>query len=73
MTAVLLVGEGREYLREPGERLETDLGYLDVPDDIDDIDDTEATYDSHDNNEHTSTPPPNRELWSRSSSSSSNC
>ncbi|RJT06131.1 methyltransferase domain-containing protein [Halococcus sp. IIIV-5B] len=34
MTAVLLVGEGREYLREPGERLETDLGYLDVPDEI---------------------------------------
>lgn len=34
MTAVLLVGEGREYLREPGERLETDLGVLDVPEDI---------------------------------------
>ena len=34
MTAVLLVGEGREYLREPGERLETDLGYLDVPEEI---------------------------------------
>lgn len=31
MTAVLLVGEGREYLREPGARLETDLGVLDVP------------------------------------------
>lgn len=34
MTAVLLVGEGREYLREPGERLETDLGVLSVPDDV---------------------------------------
>ena len=34
MTAVLLVGEGREYLREPGEVLETDLGVLDVPDDV---------------------------------------
>ncbi|EMA46429.1 tRNA methyltransferase complex GCD14 subunit [Halococcus morrhuae DSM 1307] len=33
MTAVLLVGEGREYLREPGETLETDLGVLDVPTD----------------------------------------
>ncbi|WP_435077221.1 methyltransferase domain-containing protein [Halococcus sp. AFM35] len=34
MTAVLLVGEGREYLREPGARLETDLGVLDVPEDV---------------------------------------
>lgn len=34
MTAVLLVGEGREYLREPGATLETDLGVLDVPDDV---------------------------------------
>ena len=34
MTAFLLVGEGREYLREPGARLETDLGVLDVPDDV---------------------------------------
>jgi tRNA (adenine57-N1/adenine58-N1)-methyltransferase len=33
VTAVLLVGEGREYLREPGETLETDLGVLDVPTD----------------------------------------
>ncbi|EMA51843.1 methyltransferase domain-containing protein [Halococcus thailandensis] len=33
MTAVLLVGEGREYLREPGAKLETDLGVLDVPTD----------------------------------------
>jgi tRNA (adenine57-N1/adenine58-N1)-methyltransferase len=33
VTAVLLVGEGREYLREPGDRLETDLGVLDVPED----------------------------------------
>ena len=33
MTALLLVGEGREYLREPGARLETDLGVLDVPED----------------------------------------
>lgn len=33
MTALLLVGEGREYLREPGDRLETDLGVLDVPED----------------------------------------
>ena len=34
MTAVLLVGEGREYLREPGDTLETDLGVLDVPEDV---------------------------------------
>jgi tRNA (adenine57-N1/adenine58-N1)-methyltransferase len=34
VTAVLLVGEGREYLREPGDRLETDLGVLDVPEDV---------------------------------------
>ena len=33
MTALLLVGEGREYLREPGAKLETDLGVLDVPTD----------------------------------------
>ena len=31
--AVLLVHDDREYLREPGERLETDLGVLDVPED----------------------------------------
>ncbi|MFB6128857.1 MAG: methyltransferase domain-containing protein [Halorhabdus sp.] len=31
--SVLLVGEGREYLRERGETLETDLGVLDVPED----------------------------------------
>jgi tRNA (adenine57-N1/adenine58-N1)-methyltransferase len=34
VTAVLLVGEGREYLREPGATLETDLGVLDVPEDV---------------------------------------
>lgn len=34
MTAILLVGAGREYLREPGERLETDLGVLDIPADV---------------------------------------
>ncbi|EMA49045.1 MULTISPECIES: methyltransferase domain-containing protein [Halococcus] len=34
MTAVLLVTDDREYLREPGETLETDLGVLDVPDDV---------------------------------------
>lgn len=34
MTALLLVGEGREYLREPGDRLETDLGVLDIPTDV---------------------------------------
>jgi tRNA (adenine57-N1/adenine58-N1)-methyltransferase len=34
VTAVLLVGEGREYLREPGARLETDLGVLDVPENV---------------------------------------
>ena len=34
MTAILLVGEGREYLREPGETLETDLGVLDVPESV---------------------------------------
>jgi tRNA (adenine57-N1/adenine58-N1)-methyltransferase len=34
VTAVLLVGEGREYLREPGARLETDLGVLDIPEDV---------------------------------------
>jgi tRNA (adenine57-N1/adenine58-N1)-methyltransferase len=34
--AVLLVNDehGREYLREPGERLETDLGVLDVPEEV---------------------------------------
>jgi len=31
--SVLLVGEGREYLRERGETLETDLGVLEVPED----------------------------------------
>ena len=31
--SVLLVGEGREYLRERGETLETDLGVVDVPED----------------------------------------
>jgi len=30
---VLLVRENREYLVEPGERLETDLGIIEVPDD----------------------------------------
>ena len=34
MTAVLLVTDDREYLREPGDRLETDLGVLDVPEDV---------------------------------------
>lgn len=34
MTAVLLVGEGREYLREPGDTLETDLGVLDIPENV---------------------------------------
>ncbi|EMA47870.1 tRNA (adenine-N1)-methyltransferase [Halococcus saccharolyticus] len=34
MSAVLLVTDDREYLREPGETLETDLGVLDVPDDV---------------------------------------
>ncbi|QGN06291.1 methyltransferase domain-containing protein [Halorhabdus sp. CBA1104] len=29
--SVLLVGEGREYLRERGETLETDLGVLEIP------------------------------------------
>ncbi len=33
--AYLFVGEGREYLLEAGERLETDLGILQVPDDVD--------------------------------------
>jgi tRNA (adenine57-N1/adenine58-N1)-methyltransferase catalytic subunit len=28
---ILLVGEGREYLREPGTTLETDLGILEIP------------------------------------------
>jgi len=31
--AVLLVHDGREYLRERGDRLETDLGVVEVPDD----------------------------------------
>ena len=31
--SVLLVGEGREYLRERGETLETDLGILEIPED----------------------------------------
>ncbi|WP_135664406.1 50S ribosomal protein L11 methyltransferase [Halorhabdus rudnickae] len=31
--SVLLVGEGREYLRERGETLETDLGVLEIPKD----------------------------------------
>ncbi|WP_135851694.1 tRNA (adenine-N1)-methyltransferase [Halorussus salinus] len=31
---VLLVHGDREYLREPGEELQTDLGVLDVPDDV---------------------------------------
>ena len=31
--AVLLVREDREYLVDPGERLETDLGIIEVPDD----------------------------------------
>ncbi|WP_181685660.1 tRNA (adenine-N1)-methyltransferase [Halorhabdus salina] len=31
--SVLLVGEGREYLRERGETLETDLGVLEIPED----------------------------------------
>jgi tRNA (adenine57-N1/adenine58-N1)-methyltransferase len=31
VTAVLLVTDDREYLREPGDRLETDLGVLDIP------------------------------------------
>jgi tRNA (adenine57-N1/adenine58-N1)-methyltransferase len=34
VTAVLLVGENREYLREPGTTLETDLGVLDIPETI---------------------------------------
>ena len=34
MTAVLLVTDDREYLREPGDTLETDLGVLDVPADV---------------------------------------
>ena len=33
--AYLFVGEGREYLLEAGERLETDLGILQVPDNVD--------------------------------------
>jgi tRNA (adenine57-N1/adenine58-N1)-methyltransferase len=32
--AYLFVGEGREYLLEPGERLESDLGILEVPDTV---------------------------------------
>ncbi len=31
--SVLLVREDREYLREPGEELQTDLGVLDIPED----------------------------------------
>lgn len=31
---VLLVHEEREYLREPGTELQTDLGVLDIPDDV---------------------------------------
>ena len=34
MTAILLVSEDREYLRDPGETLETDLGVLDIPEDV---------------------------------------
>ena len=30
----LFVGEGREYLLDPGETLETDLGILEVPEDV---------------------------------------
>jgi tRNA (adenine57-N1/adenine58-N1)-methyltransferase len=31
---ILLVGDGREYLREPGAELQTDLGVLTVPEDV---------------------------------------
>ena len=34
MTVVLVHGD-REYLRDPGEELQTDLGVLDVPEDVD--------------------------------------
>ncbi len=34
MTAVVLVHDDREYLRRPGEELQTDLGVLTVPDDV---------------------------------------
>jgi len=35
VTRVLLVHDDREYVRAPGERLETDLGVLEIPDDVD--------------------------------------
>jgi len=34
VTAVVLVHDDREYLRRPGEELQTDLGVLTVPDDV---------------------------------------
>jgi len=34
VTAVLLVHGSREYLREPGDRLETDLGVVEIPEDV---------------------------------------
>lgn len=34
MTAVLLVHGDREYLRSPGDRLETDLGVIEVPEEV---------------------------------------
>lgn len=34
MEAVLLVHGDREYVRQPGEELQTDLGVLDVPEDV---------------------------------------
>jgi tRNA (adenine57-N1/adenine58-N1)-methyltransferase len=34
VSAFLLVNDGREYVRHPGEELQTDLGVLTVPDDV---------------------------------------